>query len=92
VLAQIIALKLGRIGQRIADHHHAEFCWDDALVEAVLARCTETDSGARNADNILSGTLLPDIADLLLARMAEGMPLHRVKASARNGRFKYTIK
>jgi type VI secretion system protein VasG len=93
VLAQIIALKLGRIGQRVSDNHHAEFGWDDALLGAVLARCTEADSGARNADNILNGTLLPDIADAVLARMAEGTPVSKIKASAnRHGQFKLTVK
>jgi type VI secretion system protein VasG len=93
VLAQIIALKLGQIAQRVSDNHHAEFSWDEGLVEAVLARCTEADSGARNVDAILNGTLLPDIADAALARMAEGVPISKIRASAnRHGQFKLTIK
>jgi len=92
-LAQVIALKLGRIGQRIGENHHAEFCWDDALVQAVLARCTETDSGARNIDVILHGSLLPGVADVLLARMAEGMPVTKVKVGVtRQGQFRITTK
>jgi len=92
-LAQVIALKLGRIGQRISENHHAEFCWDDALVQAVLARCTETDSGARNIDGILHGSLLPGVADVLLARMAEGMPVTKVKVGVtRHGQFRITTK
>ncbi|HEY1226553.1 MAG TPA: type VI secretion system ATPase TssH, partial [Ramlibacter sp.] len=51
VLANIIRLKLERIRQRVADNHQARFEYDDALVNAVLARCTEVDSGARNVDN-----------------------------------------
>jgi type VI secretion system protein VasG len=46
----------------------ARFDYDDALVDAVLARCTEVDSGARNVDTILNGTLLPEIADSVLAK------------------------
>jgi type VI secretion system protein VasG len=93
VLAQIIALKLGRIGRRIRDHHHAEFTWDDALVEAVLARCTEVDSGARNVDHILNGTLLPEIAEAVLEKMAQGAAIGKIKVGANaKGQFKYTIK
>ena len=33
-------------------------------VEAVLARCTEVDSGARNVDQILNGSVLPAIAPI----------------------------
>jgi type VI secretion system protein VasG len=93
VLVEIIELKLGRIGRRIADNHKAEFSWDKALVEAVLARCTEVDSGARNVDHILNGTLLPEIGEAVLAKMAEGTAIAKVKVGAdKQGRFKYTIR
>ncbi|WP_298595777.1 type VI secretion system ATPase TssH [Zoogloea sp.] len=93
VLAQIIELKLGRIRDRIAANHKASFSWDAGLLEAVLARCTEVDSGARNVDHILNGTLLPEIAEVVLARMAEGKAVQRVRVTAgRKGDFKYTIK
>jgi type VI secretion system protein VasG len=93
VLVSIIELKLGRIRDRIAANHKAEFSWDDKLVDAVLARCTEVDSGARNVDHILNGTLLPEIAETVLARMAEGAAVERIKVSAgKNGEFKYSIK
>ncbi|MBA5639488.1 type VI secretion system ATPase TssH [Duganella sp. LX20W] len=92
-LASIIGLKLARIGQRVHENHQAEFSYEPSLVEAVLARCTEVDSGARSVDHILNGTLLPEIAEAVLARMAEGTAIARIKAGAgRNGQFKYTIK
>ncbi|MBD8654055.1 type VI secretion system ATPase TssH [Oxalobacteraceae sp. CFBP 13730] len=92
VLANIIRLKLARIGVRVLDNHKALFEYDDALVAAVLSRCTEVDSGARNVDNILGGTLLPEIADSVLARMMEGGAIARVKVGAtRAGKFKYLI-
>ncbi|TFW13903.1 type VI secretion system ATPase TssH [Duganella callida] len=92
VLAQIIVLKLGRIARRIREHHHAEFSYDQSLVDAVLERCTEVDSGARNVDHILNGTLLPEIAEAVLARMAQEEPITRIKAGISKGQFKYTIK
>jgi type VI secretion system protein VasG len=92
VLANIIRLKLDRIVRRVADNHQASFQYDSALVEAVLARCTEVDSGARNVDTILNGTLLPEIADSVLAKMAEGGAIARIKVSAtKAGKFKYAI-
>ena len=92
VLANIIRLKLARIGARVLENHKASFDYDDALVAAVLSRCTEVDSGARNIDNILGGTLLPEIADNVLARMMEGGAIARVKVGAtRAGKFKYLI-
>ncbi|MEY2894202.1 MAG: hypothetical protein RJA98_4110 [Pseudomonadota bacterium] len=93
VLVEIIKLKLDRIAQRVATNHKAAFDYDDALVEAVLARCTEVDTGARAVDHILNGTLLPEIAETVLARMAEGQEITRIKVGAsKDGKFKYAIK
>ena len=93
VLVEIIKLKLGRIQKRIATNHKAELAYDNKLVEAVLARCTEVDSGARNVDNILNGTLLPEVAEMVLSRMADGQSFEKIKVSAhKDGRFKYEFK
>jgi type VI secretion system protein VasG len=92
VLASIIALKLGRIRDRVEANHKAVFEWDDSLVEAVLQRCTEVDSGARNVDHILNGTLLPEIAESVLAKMAEGERVTKIKVTAgKKGDFKYKV-
>ncbi|MBW8897174.1 MAG: type VI secretion system ATPase TssH [Massilia sp.] len=92
VLAEIIELKLDRIGRRVAANHKAAFAYDESLVDAVLARCTEVDSGARNVDNILNGTLLPEIAGAVLARMAEGTAIERISVRAdAQGNFEYVI-
>ncbi|KGD46261.1 type VI secretion system ATPase TssH [Burkholderia pseudomallei] len=92
VLAEIIELKLERIRRRIEANHKAAFEWDESLVDAVLARCTEVDSGARNVDHILNGTLLPQIAELVLSRIADGEAIVRIAArAAETGEFEYTV-
>jgi type VI secretion system protein VasG len=92
VLANIIRLKLERIKARVAANHGAQFVYDDALVAAVLARCTEVDSGARNVDTILNGTLLPEIADNVLAAMAAGGGIKAIKVGAtKAGKIKYAV-
>ncbi|HRL21308.1 MAG TPA: type VI secretion system ATPase TssH [Alcaligenes sp.] len=91
-LARIITLKLQRIADRFAQNHQARLEWDDSLVDAIYARCTEVDSGARNVDNILNGSLLPEIAGHVLSRMAQGQPLTRVRVTAlKNGQFRYRV-
>jgi type VI secretion system protein VasG len=79
VLAEVIRLKLRRIAARLHDHHQATFDFDDSLIDTVLARCTEVDTGARAVDHILNGTLLPALADHVLARMAQGARLQGVR-------------
>ena len=53
----------------------------DELVENIASRRTEVESGARNVDNILTNTLLPDMTKELLSRMAAGEKLKEVKVS-----------
>ena len=92
VLAEIIELKLERIRKRIEANHKAVFSWDESLIDAVLARCTEVDSGARNVDHILNGTLLPQVAQEVLERIADGEPIASIAVRANEaGEFDYTI-
>ena len=92
VLEKIIRLKLDRIKARVATNHKADFAYDDALVNTVLARCTEVDTGARNVDHILNGTLLPEIATSVLAKMAEGLAISKIKVGAnKDGKFSYRV-
>jgi type VI secretion system protein VasG len=71
----IINLKLGKIQRRIAENHKIALTYGADLVDEVARRCTEVESGARNVDNILTNTLLPEISRQLLGRMAQGEPL-----------------
>ncbi|KAH0441012.1 type VI secretion system ATPase TssH [Paraburkholderia fungorum] len=92
VLAEIIDLKLERIRRRIESNHKAVFEWDESLVDAVLARCTEVDSGARNVDHILNGTLLPEVAQQVLERIANGTEIERITVRASEaGEFEYNV-
>ncbi|MBA3975419.1 MAG: type VI secretion system ATPase TssH [Candidatus Solibacter sp.] len=90
-LKTIIKLKLGKIQRRMNENHRIRLTWDDAVVEEVSKRCTEVESGARNVDNILTNTLLPDISRQLLTRMAEGgKPSAFHVSTAADGGFTYT--
>lgn len=92
VLEQIIRLKLDRIAARVQANHKAVMTYTDDLVEAVLARCTEVDSGARNADTILNGTVLPEIAGTVLSFIAQDKPITEIGLGTdSNGDFSYSI-
>jgi type VI secretion system protein VasG len=50
------------------------------------------ESGARNVDHIINGTLLPDVSRQVLARMAEGNPIQKVHTTVDgSGNFVYQI-
>jgi len=89
-LKQIIRLKLGKIQRRLQENHKIKLTYDDAFLEAVAARCTEVESGARNVDNILTNSLLPDISRKILGSLAEGEKMSAIHVSVdANGDFDY---
>ena len=92
-LKKIVVLKLNKIVRRMAENQKIDLVYDDALVNAVAARCTEVESGARNVDNILTNTLLPDISKQVLSRMAEGTKLRAIHVSVGgDGNFTYEFR
>ena len=92
VLRLIIELQLKKITQRIFQNHKAQFSYDDSVIDAVAARCTDVDSGARNVQNILNGTLLPEMSGEFLSRMAAGEGVKKVKVAVdEDGKFRYQV-
>jgi len=91
-MKKIVRLKLNKIVKRIAANHGARFNYDEQLVDTIAARCTEVDSGARNIDSILSGSLLPEVAGEVLERMSRSEPVQEINASVgKDGRFAYAL-
>ena len=89
-MKQIIRLKLGKIQRRIQENHKIDLTYDAALIDEVAKRCTEVESGARNVDNILTNTLLPDISRQLLTGMAAGEAMSRINVGiGTDGGFVY---
>ena len=89
-LRKIILLKLSKVQNRLRENHNVELKFSDALITEIANRCTEVESGARNVDNILSNTLLPEISRELLGRMAIGELLGSVTVGiGADNRFSY---
>jgi len=90
VLKRIIHLKLGKIQRRLQQAHKLALEADDAVIEAIAARCTEVESGARNVDNILSNTVLPVVSRLLLESLVGGLKPTAIRLSVGDdGEFAY---
>jgi type VI secretion system protein VasG len=90
-LKQIVRLKLGKITRRLLETHKIDFGHEDALVDEVARRCTEVESGARNIDNILTNSLLPEISRKLLEHIAEGRKPQGIRAGiGEDGAFTYS--
>ena len=93
VLKRIIKLQIGRIGDRVKTNYRAKFSYDEKLYETIAARCNDPETGARNVDHILTGTLLPEISRDFLTRLAEGKTVESVHVGVDGeGKFLYDIK
>jgi type VI secretion system protein VasG len=91
-LRSIARLQLERIRKRVEESYGARFVYDDDLVQGLCARATESESGARAIEQILSRTVLPELAALFLARMAEGAPIEEAGVSLDSqGAFQYRV-
>ncbi len=91
VMRKIIHLKLGKVIRRVNDNYGALLEYTDNVVDAIAARCTEVDTGARNVDKILNKTLLPELSSEFLNAMAEGKEFAKVVVDTNEQGFQYTL-
>jgi len=79
VLRSIVDLKLGRIARRLAANARIQLSTTAALADWIAARCTVEETGARNIDHVIQGTVLAGIAQEILGRMARDEPIRRAE-------------
>jgi type VI secretion system protein VasG len=91
VLRLIVKLKLSKIAKRIAQNHGAVLDYPNELIDAIADRCMDVDSGARDADAILTRTVLAKISADLLARMASGKPVKKIALSLKGDDIKVKL-
>ena len=91
MLGQIVALQLRRIQKRVEARYQIPFSYSDEVVKLVVSRCTESESGGRMIDAILTNTMLPDVSREFLGRMMEGKPIGEVRVGVADGGFSYAF-
>jgi len=91
-LQQIVELKLEKIKRRMSENHKIDLTYHKAVVDEIVRLCVEVESGARNIDNVVTNTLLPDLSRRLLTSIAESRKLAAVHVGwgPDNG-FEYTL-
>nr|WP_298378813.1 type VI secretion system ATPase TssH [uncultured Halomonas sp.] len=78
-LASIVLAKLETLAERIRQRHRgADVQLGEGLAEAVCARATRSENGARMLESVIDGELLPPVSQALLERMARSEPVSRV--------------
>jgi type VI secretion system protein VasG len=91
MLGEIVKLQLGRIKKRIEARYRIPFEYGEDVVSLVVSRCTESESGGRMIDAILTNTMLPDVSREFLTRMIEGRPVTGARVSVADGDFAYSF-
>jgi type VI secretion system protein VasG len=89
MLGKIVKLQLNRIKKRVEGRYKIPFEYNEDVVKLVVERCTETESGGRMIDAILTNTMLPDVSREFLTRMMEGNAIARVQVGVTDGEFSY---
>jgi type VI secretion system protein VasG len=87
MLAMIVRLQLKRIQRRLEENHGIVSEVDESVVEQIVARCTEVESGGRMVDSILTNTLLPLMSQLLLDASARDEHYKRLRVTFEQGEF-----
>jgi type VI secretion system protein VasG len=74
---------------RAQESHKIKLSYSDAVVDQIASRCNEVETGARNIDHILRGTLLPTLSQEIVLRMGKGeMPAELRLDIGADGSFK----
>jgi type VI secretion system protein VasG len=89
MLGKIVKLQLNRIKKRVEARYKIPFEYSEDVVKLVVSRCTESESGGRMIDAILTNTMLPDISREFLTRMMEGTLVERVQVGVADNAFTY---
>ncbi len=72
VLREIVELKLSQLEQRLKETHRIATTFAPGLLDHLVQRCTEPETGARNVDHVLRGSLMPALSRSLLEGITSG--------------------
>ena len=72
ILKDIVVLKMDKLVRRLDATHKMKMTYTQKVVDQIAARCTEVETGARNIDYIMSGTIMPRMSQEILSQMGTG--------------------
>ena len=71
-MSGIVRLKLNKLGRQMQSSSKMKFSYSEEVVETISARCTEVETGARNIDYIVRGTIMPQLSQEILSHITTG--------------------
>lgn len=91
VLQKIIEINLNKIKKRISEQYEAVFSYDAQVMETLLSKCQDPDTGARNAENVINKLMLPKISEACLESLVNRQDVNEIKVSMDDEQFIVTI-
>jgi type VI secretion system protein VasG len=89
----IVELKLSILTRRLQENNKMKLTFTPKVADQIAARCTEVETGARNIDHIIRGTIMPQLSQEILAHMtSDKMPSAITIDVADDGGFKIEFK
>lgn len=92
ILEKIAGMQLNAIKRRINENYQVPFSYSDELMEHIVSQCEQSDVGARQIALLLNNTLLPQIAEEILAALAAEKEFSSVTADLQDDKsFKVVL-
>ncbi|WP_419811120.1 type VI secretion system ATPase TssH [Bacterioplanoides sp.] len=92
VLTEIVKINLNKIQKRIQERYSAKLDFDQSIIENLVERCKDPDTGARNVENVISRSILPSLASQCLEAMASGQEISEIHMNLdKSGEFTFQI-
>jgi len=86
-MEEVVRLKLVQLETRLAETGKMKLCYSPDVVSQIAGRCREVETGARNIDHIMRGTLFPLLAGEILSRVGEEKGPADVFLDVKKGEF-----
>ncbi|PCJ16781.1 MAG: type VI secretion system ATPase TssH [Gammaproteobacteria bacterium] len=89
MLKKIAKLQIARVQQRIQTHHEIDLNYQDSVLDLIVNRCNELDSGGRMIDSILTNTVLPIVSNEILRKGVDGETISTIELGVEDESFTY---
>ncbi|OUY08251.1 type VI secretion system ATPase TssH [Acinetobacter populi] len=89
MMNEIIKLQLNRIVDRILINHDIRLTYDENVLNSIIARCNEIESGGRMINSIISNTILPELSLEILSRTGTEDKISEINIGIESGKFNY---
>lgn len=89
MLSKIVRLQLNRVVRRVFSNHEIQLNYTDDVLNLIVGRCTELESGGRMIDAIITNTILPQLSLEILTRMSSEQKIKMIDIGVVDSELNY---